>query len=105
LITPFLLILCAKKPQAGKMLLWIMFAASVATAYGMSWANNYHVNMPSLNGKPMPDYQDHFYYKPWIRISPYLMGLLYGIEYRDWKNGVDNLYAKAAELLKNDYRV
>jgi hypothetical protein len=84
-------------------LLAAIFLGSISLAYGMAWANDYHVSMPSPNGSAMPDYQDHFYYKPWIRISPYIMGIAYGLMYRQYKNGLNGWYTSLALKVHSSY--
>lgn len=48
MITPFLLILYVKNTKAGLAVLFALLFGSLGLAYGLSWKNNYHVNMPSV---------------------------------------------------------
>ena len=97
------MIIYVKSPKIGVVLISLLLAGSVLAAYFISWDKDYHLNIPSYTGSPMPDYQDHFYYKPWIRISPYLMGMLYGIMYRNYKLGKEGLYTTLAKKLHTSY--
>lgn len=57
LLAPMILILYVKNRRVGLAVFIAIFFGSVFTAYGMAWANNYHVNMPSVkNSTPEPDY-------------------------------------------------
>lgn len=52
LVTPILLIIYVKNRKIGLAVLIGAFLASVAIAYGLAWANEYHLMLASPNAKP-----------------------------------------------------
>lgn len=88
LVTPIILIAYVKNRKIGLGIMWGIFVGSVLWAYILAWVKDYHVMIVGApHSPPRPDYQDVFYYKPWIRIAPYMMGMLYGLLYRRVQKG------------------
>ncbi|CAD8115428.1 unnamed protein product [Paramecium sonneborni] len=101
LITPILLIIYAKNKKIGLALIVLLLIGSIFSAYYIAYSHDYHLQMGAPNAKPQPDYQDVFYYKPWVRISPYLIGILFGFFYRNYINGQNKKIVDLAQKIKD----
>lgn len=87
LITPFFLYAYTKNKKLGWLLTFLLFLASVLTAFIQIMVNDWRYPIPNPNFPPQPLFMDKFYYKPWIRASAYMMGIFSGLVYYEWKNG------------------
>ncbi|CAD8211140.1 unnamed protein product [Paramecium pentaurelia] len=101
LITPILLIIYAKNKKIGLAIIISLLIGSIFSAYYIAYSNDFHLQMGTPNAKPQPDYQDIFYYKPWVRISPYLIGILFGFFYRNYISGQNKRMVDLAQKIKD----
>jgi hypothetical protein len=70
-----------KNKKWGFILTILIFLASVICAFIMIMVNDWRYPIPNPAMKPQPDFMDRFYYKPYIRISTYMMGIWSGMFY------------------------
>ncbi|CAD8208487.1 unnamed protein product [Paramecium octaurelia] len=101
LITPILLIIYAKNRKIGLTIIISMLIGSIFSAYYIAYSHDFHLQMATPNAKPQPDYQDVFYFKPWIRISPYLIGILFGFFYCNYISGQNQKLVQVAQQIKD----
>ncbi|CAD8107262.1 unnamed protein product [Paramecium primaurelia] len=101
LITPILLIIYARNKKIGLTIIISLLIGSVFSAYYIAFSHDYHLQIGTPNAKPQPDYQDVFYYKPWVRISPYLIGILFGLFYRNYISGQNQKLVDLAKKIKD----
>lgn len=87
LITPFIILAYVKNRKLGWLITYLLFLASVITAFVLIVAHNWRYPLPNPNFKPQPDFMDGFYYKPYVRASAYFMGIFSGFIYNQWKTG------------------
>jgi hypothetical protein len=80
-----------KNRVIGIIVTWALLFGSLLSSYIICDLNQYHLAFNVPGSKPQPDYMDHYYNKPWIRSVAYLMGILYGFAYLDWKLKSDGL--------------
>ena len=85
LIAPPLLFLYIKNRTSGLLLTWLLLILCLITSYVICDLNEYHFAYAVPGAKPQPDYMTEYYDKPWVRAAPYIMGMLVGYWYRDWK--------------------
>ena len=85
-VTPFIIYAYHKSKKLGVIVTVLLLVASVVTAFIMILANDWRYPIPNPSFAPQPDFMDNFYYKPYIRASAYLMGILAGYFYVEWKN-------------------
>jgi hypothetical protein len=90
----------AKSKKLGWIVAFILFLASVITAFVLVMVYDYRYPIPNPKFAPQPEFMDDFYYKPYIRASAYLMGIFSGFIYVEWKNN-DPIYVKVINKIKN----
>ena len=81
LITPFFLYAYTKNKKLGWLITFLLFVASVVTAFVMIMVNDWRYPIPNPKMAPQPEFMDKFYYKPYIRASAYFMGIFSGFIY------------------------
>ena len=81
LITPFLLLLYSKNKYAGLGLMSLLLVGSLLASWIITYVNNYSFPIINPVHANNPNYMDHFYFRPYIRIAPYIMGLIHGCFY------------------------
>ena len=74
-----------KNKKFGWLLTFVLFILSIVTAFTLIMANNWRYPIPNPKLPPQPDFMDNFYYKPYVRVSAYLMGIFTGFIYVEWK--------------------
>lgn len=87
LITPFIILAFIKNKKIGWIVTFVLFFASVLTAFILVIVNDWRYPIPNPKMKPQPEFMDNFYYKPYIRASAYFMGIFSGFLYSQWKEG------------------
>lgn len=80
-----LLIYIMFKPLAGKLLILAMLAGTQAYGIWLCLEREYLIN---YNNSSSETFQVDYYIKPWTRAPPYLVGLLLGLYYREYKNNI-----------------
>lgn len=80
-ISPLILIPLYKRPKWGIAILVILLTASITVTATLTAINDYPA-IPYLNGNitldKLNDYYGQIYIKPWSRIGPFLIGMLFG---------------------------
>lgn len=76
-ISPLILIPLYKKPKLGGLILLVLLLAHFITSGVISTVNGFGPNMFGTSGTPV-DYFKDIYIKPYTRIGPYLIGMMYG---------------------------
>jgi hypothetical protein len=100
MITPFILYAYAKSKKLGWIVTFLLFCASVITAFVIVMVEDYRYPIPNPKFAPQPLFMDDFYYKPYIRASAYFMGIFSGYIYLEWKNN-DPSYLRVINKIKN----
>jgi len=104
LVIPPLLLLYVKNEKYGSMLIYLMLAGSLIAAYAICWKEDFHAIIPSKKNFEMnPNFMFDFYVMPYIRISAYLLGLIYGIQFRNFKNGFNCLFTSICIKVVRSY--
>lgn len=100
LITPFLLFLYIKKPKYGVFTVLGLLAASLIASISVVASFDYFYNYPSKNlpQEIQSSFMDNYYYLPYARIPPYLIGMLFGFLYTNKING-GNLGTKVGDFI------
>lgn len=76
-ISPLILIPLYKKPKLGGLILLVLLLAHFISSGVISTVNGFGPNMFGTSGTPV-DYFKDIYIKPYTRIGPYLIGMMYG---------------------------
>ncbi len=87
ILTPLVFLVYRRSKRVGLGLLVGLFAASLVSAWLLIFINHWRYPTYNPTFKPQPTFMDNFYYKPWIRAAPYLMGIFSGLFYLEWKEG------------------
>lgn len=88
-----------KNSKVGLGLICLLLIGSIVATIVISSSNNYHAGNFILSN-PNTFYND-FFIKPWIRICTYLIGMLAGILYNNFKNGHSGVVQFADKVLNN----
>lgn len=86
IITPFIFYAYAKNKKLGFFISFLLFFASVLTAFILVMVNDWRYPMVNPKLPAQPEFMDKFYYKPYIRASAYMMGMWSGMFYNEWKD-------------------
>lgn len=81
LIAPLIMMVYTKNKKIGVLVTCLLLFASVLTAFIMVMVNDWRYPIPNPKFAPQPEFMDKFYYKPYIRASAYMMGILTGFLY------------------------
>jgi peptidoglycan/LPS O-acetylase OafA/YrhL len=81
LITPFILYAYHKNKKLGWIVTFMLFMASIITAFTQILVNDWHYPIPNPKLPAQPNFMDKFYYKPWTHASSYCMGIFSGFIY------------------------
>ena len=80
-LSPLVLIPLYKRPKWGICVLVLLLATSITVTAVLTALNDYPA-IPYLNGNitldKLNDYYGYIYIKPWSRIGPFLIGMLFG---------------------------
>jgi len=89
LITPFLLFLFIKRPKYGVFAVLGLLAAALIASISVVASFDYFYNYPSKNlpQEIQSSFMDNYYYLPYARIPPYLIGMLFGFLYTNKISG------------------
>ncbi len=79
LVTPPLLFVYKHNKKWGAGLVVAMLAGSLLSAWLIVYLNDWFFPVMSPNYIPSLQYFDQFYYRPYVRASPYLVGILMGM--------------------------
>ena len=104
LITPFLFLAYRRSKKLGLAVLIILFAASIISAWLLIFINHWRYPTYNPTFKPQPSFMDNFYYKPWVRAAPYLMGVFTGLFYLEWKEQNPKVMA-IINTMRNSIRI
>ena len=77
LILPWIVILYKSLPLLGIIILFVCFLGNFIVTGIISWDNDLGVGL--INNKT--NFGDLFYDKPWIRVTPYLIGIAFAMMY------------------------
>jgi peptidoglycan/LPS O-acetylase OafA/YrhL len=86
LITPLIFFVYNKNKTIGFLLTFLIWLGSIITAFAMIMVNDWRYPIPNPIFPPQPEFMDKFYYKPYIRVSAYMMGIWVGMFYLEWKH-------------------
>lgn len=86
LLLPWILILYKFFSLIGILVLVGLLVANIVCTFIVNWQYNFNVS-PLWNTDPA-EFMRVFYIKPWIRITPYLVGLALAMMYENYKDGV-----------------
>ena len=80
LILPWLMIFYRINKFIGYSILILCLVANLVASFYISWYYKLGI------GTNEPDkFNEHFYQMPWVRATPYLVGILAGILYYEYK--------------------
>ena len=89
LILPWFMMLFIWKKLIGYIVLAALFIANMSISFYISW----HYELGTGGILPatkiaQDNYQKYYYERPWVRITPYLVGILFGILYFEYRQEV-----------------
>lgn len=88
LILPILAFLYIRKPLLGYVTTGVLLFAHIVTVFVISQVRKVGVSMISS-----ADLMTLLYMKPWARIGPYLVGVLAGFAYYEWKTAKTGIFS------------
>jgi len=93
LLSPFICWIYLKNREKGKNLIWILiFISFVASYYESVNTGNTYILAGGLKGDHTGNYMFDYYANPIVRMAPYLLGLILGFIFREYKNGEYNVF-------------
>ena len=98
LISLFAFFLYGIKPIFGKLMILIMMVGGLAAGLAIVIEKEYGLYPFDLNTFFNSDFFAKYYTKPWCRSPPYLLGILFGMFYREYVNSKDNNEVHSATL-------
>ena len=82
LILPWIIIIYKSLPLLGTLVLGLCFIGNfIATGFIA-----YNNNLSAGTFSQAPNFYDVYYDKPWVRVSPYLVGLGFAMMYENYKD-------------------
>ena len=85
LILPWIIILYKSLPLLGTLVLAGCFLGNFIATGIISYDNN----LSAGTFTQAPNFQDVYYIKPWIRVTPYLVGLGFAMMYENFRDVED----------------
>jgi peptidoglycan/LPS O-acetylase OafA/YrhL len=99
-ISPFIMYAYHRNKKLGWAITFGLFMASVITAFILIMVNDWRYPIPNPKFPVQADFMDNFYYKPYVRASAYLMGLMTGYVYVEYKAN-NEAFVNPINKLKN----
>lgn len=87
LITPIFLWLYLKNKKKAKLALLILISASLTLGLIIAYDLEVKANPPTKGGVSNESDFVWFYIKPYVRLPPYFLGVLFGLLYKEYKDG------------------
>ncbi len=84
LLLPWVLLAYKLFSMVGLLILLALFIANFASTFYISWHYNLNVSSAWSSG----EYMQEYYIKPWVRITPYLVGLGLAMMYENYRDGL-----------------
>lgn len=82
MLSPLILIPLYKRPKWGIGILIALLTASISVTATLTAVNDYpaipYLNADNITLSKLNDYYGAIYIKPWSRIGPFLIGMLFG---------------------------
>ena len=100
LVSPFVLFLYTRNKKIGLASLWSLLGISFLISFLVSYKNHFKIDTIGENNDNT-EFFNLYYSKPWIRCDVYILGLILGIFYLNYKNK-DN-YLTLKRWLNNTY--
>ena len=101
IIAPLLLLLYFKWPKWGILLIIFMMIGSIVIQIALSVSMNMNPSTMIINN----DYLTFYFTQPYVRINPYLIGMLMGIVYTSWHFQEYNSYTNILRILRKHWWV
>ena len=93
LLSPFICWIYLKNKEKGKNLIWILiFISFVASYYESVNTGTTYILTKKMKGDHPGDYMFDYYANSVVRMSPYMLGILLGFMFREYKNGENNIF-------------
>ena len=90
LVLPWVLFLYKLSRIAGILFLALLFLINFVVTWYISWIHNFNISgiwsTPELGTDG--NYQYDFYGAPWVRATPYLVGITFGLLYVNYKDAI-----------------
>ena len=97
LVLPWVLFLYKVARLAGILFIAALFAVNLVWTFVISWDNDFNISGLWSGG----NYQADFYYLPWVRATPYLVGIAFAMLYVNYKDAL--AYDKKIKQWKEDH--
>ncbi|KAL4432266.1 hypothetical protein ABPG74_020234 [Tetrahymena malaccensis] len=95
-----LMVIYANNKIIGKIFIYVALGVFIGLA--IHYAYEYEILIVSQLSAMLNPHWNDFYFKPWCRIPPYLLGLLFGVFYKEYQieKQQDNSSKKSSLLMK-----